>query len=153
MKVVMRNTDELMREYVNTPMRVMRAASLSTDERGGFFSYGLQIARFCTDNSTFFVLHDPATTQTTKQHISKLYRYLARKRVRFVPWLTASERDITEYYTAKLTRIEQRFSRSHNIGTAREYYSLHFAYALSARGLPEIPAKIQALAALEGWEA
>ena len=151
MKTVMTNTAELMREYANTPTRVMRAASLSTDERGGFFSYGLQIAR--VEGNTFYVLHDPATTQTTKQHISKLFRFLARKHVRFVPWLTASERDITEYYTAKLERVEQRFSRSHNIGTAREYYSLHFAYALSARDLPEIPAKIQTLAALEGWEA
>jgi hypothetical protein len=147
----MRNITELMREYANMPLRVMRTASVSTDERGRFFSYGLQIARYCMDSDTFFILHEPATTQTTKQHINTLYRFLARKRVRFVPWLTASEHDITDYYAAKLARVEERFSRSRNLGTAREYYTLHGIYALSARDLPPVPAKIHTLAALEGW--
>lgn len=159
MKVVMANIEELMRAYANTPMRVMRAASVSTDGQGGFFSYGLKIAQFRNEGCMFYILHEPATSQTTKRHISKLCRYVSKqawfvatKPIRFVPWLTANEAEITDYFAAKLARVEQRFSRSRNLGTAREYYSLHFAYSRDAGNLPPIPANILTLAALEGWE-
>jgi hypothetical protein len=152
----MANIEELMREYANTPMRVMRAASVSTDGQGGFFSYGLKIAQFRNEGCMFYILHEPDTTQTTKIHLSKLWWHLSKhvwsEHIRFVPWLTANEEEITNYFAAKLARVEQRFSRSRNLGTAREYYSLHFAYSRDAHNLPPIPANILTLAALEGWE-
>ena len=151
MKVVMRNIVELMLEYRNNPMRLMRAASVSTDGRGGLFSYGMQIARYLDDICVYYVLHDPDTSVTTSGHLHALKRYLSMRCIREVPWLTASNDEIRQYYASLLARIEQRYNRSKNLNTAREYFYMNSYYSRYTTDLPPVPAKIQLFAELENW--
>jgi hypothetical protein len=104
------------------------------------FSYELKIAKF--SGNVLYVLHNPTTTVTTKQHLGLVLWYSWRRslsplvllppitdsgttlHMAYVPYIGADTNATATYFQGLLDRIEQRWSRSRNANTLAEYFRI-----------------------------